>query len=120
MFLIFLTLWLITKFYNFFIYPIIQIFKSKNEFGYILTSQGFYEHREKVQTLIGRKLNSNEEVHHINGKKWDNKKSNLALLTRENHQRWHKHLHFLYSKKKYPKIKSQRKILVKEFEARIF
>ena len=101
-------------------YPVVQFFKRKNEFGYILNGLGSYEHRVKVENMIGRKLSPNEEVHHINGIKWDNRKYNLALMTRSNHQRWHKRLEWMYGKKKFPSIKTQRKKLIEEFSARIF
>ena len=102
------------------IYPVVQFIKRKNEFGHVLNGLGGYEHRVKVQKIIGRKLGSNEEVHHINGKKWDNKRSNLALMTRSNHQRWHQRLVWMYGKRMFPPMKWQRKKLIEEFEARLF
>lgn len=110
----------LVAFYNAVIYPIRQFFKRKNEFGYILIGLGGYEHRACVQRMIGRDLLPDEEVHHINGKKWDNKRGNLALMTRENHQRWHGRLSWMYERKMFPTIKTQRKKLIEEFEATIF
>jgi hypothetical protein len=107
-------------FYNSWIYPILQFFKRKNEFGYVLIGHDGYEHRICVQKIIGRELRPNEEVHHINGKKWDNRRANLALMTKGNHQRWHKRLEWMYENKKFPSIKLQRKKLIEEFEARLF
>ena len=43
------------------------------------------EHRYIVQCKIGRKLNNNEVVHHINGNKLDNSIDNLMVLTQSEH-----------------------------------
>lgn len=106
--------------YSSFIYPIVQLFKKKNEYGYILLGISEYEHRAKVQKLIGRGLLPDEEVHHINGKKWDNRRTNLALMTRDNHQRWHQRLGRMYENKMFPSIQTQKKELIEDFSARIF
>jgi hypothetical protein len=116
----FLILSILVALYNALFYPVIQLFKRKNEFGYVTSALGGYEHRLKVQKMIGRKLGPNEEVHHINGKKWDNKRSNLALMIRSNHQKWHQRLEWMYGKNMLPSIKWQRKKLIEEFEARLF
>jgi hypothetical protein len=116
----FLILSILVVLYNALIYPVVQLFKRKNEFGYVLDGPGGYEHRVKIEKTIGRNLDPNEEVHHINGKKWDNKRSNLALMTRFNHQRWHGRLEWMYGNKMFPSIKWQRKKLIEEFEARLF
>lgn len=111
---------ILLSFYVRLIYPILQFFKKKNEFGYVLTKDGGYEHRIKIETKIGRFLVSGEEVHHINGRPWDNRLSNLALMTRENHQRWHQRLAWMYERKMFPKIRWQRDKLFNEFEATLF
>ena len=79
-----------------------------------------FEHRMIVEKLIGRKINPNEEVHHINGKRWDNRKSNLALMSRSSHQKWHNRLDWMYSQKMFPKIPWQKRKLIDEFDARLF
>ena len=117
---LFLILSILAALYNALVYPVVQFFKRKNEFGYVLCGLGGYEHRARVRKIIGRDLRPYEEVHHINGKKWDNKRSNLALMTRSNHQRWHGRLEWMYGKKMFPSIKWQRKKLIQEFEARLF
>lgn len=102
------------------IYPIRQNLKKKNPYGYILTSQGNYEHREIIEKLIKRRLQPGEEVHHINGIKWDNRKSNLALMTREEHLRWHKKLEWMWSQNYKTPMRWQKRQLVEQFGARLF
>lgn len=106
--------------YNTLLYPLTQLFKRKNESGYVLTKDGQLEHRMIVERIIGRPLAPGEEVHHINGKTWDNKKSNLALMTKGNHKRWHARLQWMFNKKMFPSIKWQKKKLKEEFEAILF
>ena len=111
---------ILISFYIHILYPICQFFKRKNSSGYVLSKYGKFEHREVVERLINRKLNTDEEVHHINGKPWDNRRFNLALMTKKNHRAWHKRLEYLFHKKFFPNIKWQRKILKHEFGARLF
>lgn len=48
-----------------------------------------FEHVLVAQEMIGRPLNPNEIVHHKNHVKTDNRRSNLAVMTRGDHQRMH-------------------------------
>ena len=58
-------------------------------------SQGYLEcadgrvHRLLMERRLGRKLMENEEVHHKNGNKLDNRLSNLTLMDRGEHRSLH-------------------------------
>jgi hypothetical protein len=47
------------------------------------------EHRVVVESHIGRRLGYNEVVHHINGRKRDNRIENLEVTSRSDHSRSH-------------------------------
>ena len=52
----------------------------------IMTWTGYrYEHRVIMENIIGRSLERNEVVHHINGDKLDNRHDNLFLMTHSAH-----------------------------------
>lgn len=76
--------------------------KYRTNHGYIKIRQedhpfadkdGFVEeHRVVMEELIGRPLTSKEVVHHINGRKSDNRPSNLWLFSsRREHMQYHNH-----------------------------
>lgn len=61
--------------------------------GYIRISiQGerVYEHRYKIEKMLGRKLKRNEVIHHKNGNKTDNRIGNLLITNQSDHAASHK------------------------------
>lgn len=48
-----------------------------------------YEHRWLMEQKIGRKLEKNEHVHHINGDPKDNRIENLEILSNSDHAKTH-------------------------------
>ena len=56
---------------------------KSNKEGYIM------EHILVMECVIGRWLEENEVVHHINGNRQDNRKENLQLMTSKEHARFH-------------------------------
>jgi len=42
-------------------------------------NKSYLEHRKIYEDFLGRKLNSNENIHHINGDRTDNRLENLEL-----------------------------------------
>jgi hypothetical protein len=47
------------------------------------------EHRHIVEQRLGRKLSSNEVVHHVDGDRLNNDPNNFAILSRAEHSRLH-------------------------------
>lgn len=64
--------------------------------GKSISTDGYYVyndkkvHRTVYEKHIGRKLCSDEIIHHINGDKLDNRLCNLQLVTRSEHNKIHK------------------------------
>ena len=58
--------------------------------GYFrFTDSNMLVHRWVAEKKIGRKLGLGEVVHHRNGNKWDNRESNLEVMTWDEHERHH-------------------------------
>lgn len=71
----------------------IELFTPNHPF---CTQRGYVkEHRLVMEKHLGRYLNENEVVHHINGDKQDNRIENLELLERGEHTRQHNIARFL-------------------------
>lgn len=54
--------------------------------------QSVWQHRQIVEKLLGRKLNTNEVVHHLDGNPKNNELTNLIVLSRQKHGALHRFL----------------------------
>lgn len=65
-----------------------------NKYRYIKADGAIQlEHRYLMEKYLGRKLNRNEHIHHINGDKSDNRLENLVVMSARKHTRMHKAKH---------------------------
>jgi hypothetical protein len=70
-------------------------FKKEKVSGYRLVSDKNIKrglHRVIWENHHGRKLESNEIIHHINENIWDNRIENLQIMSRSEHAKLHKRL----------------------------
>lgn len=58
---------------------------------------GRHTHRVEMERILGRKLGPDEVVHHIDGDKRNNSPSNLKVMTRSEHSRYHAKLAAFFS-----------------------
>lgn len=66
---------------------------NKNNNGYAFTNvPGRTEHRDIVESIISRKLHTNEVIHHRNDNPKDNSLCNLIVISRIMHGRLHRFL----------------------------
>lgn len=75
----------------------VQKIVSKGEYNYAVVPEHpnrtkndyVLEHRVIMENHLGRLLNEDEVVHHINGDKKDNRLDNLEVLSRKEHAKLH-------------------------------
>jgi superfamily II DNA helicase RecQ len=98
-----------------------QPLKYINSNGYVvLSDNNELEHRQIVIDLLGRSLAKDECVHHVNGKRTDNRVSNLCLMNKEKHEHFHAWLRWKREKSgRYPSIAKQKVVLEKEYGGRL-
>jgi hypothetical protein len=88
--------------------------------GYVLKKSNSgrerYEHRDIAERILGRPLEPREVVHHINGRRDDNRPSNLCVMDRFDHDRYHKWYDWVRENYgKYPRKSTQLKKLREDF-----
>ena len=64
-------------------YAVVPEHPNRTKNNYVL------EHRVVMENHLGRLLNEDEVVHHINGNKKDNRIENLTIFSNEEHAKWH-------------------------------
>lgn len=64
-------------------YAVVPEHPNRTKNNYVL------EHRVVMENHLGRLLNDDEVVHHINGNKKDNRVENLTILSGEEHSKLH-------------------------------
>lgn len=95
----------------------IEPIKRHNSNGYIITAEdGEFEHRNIAKQILGRELEANEVVHHVNGIRTNNEIGNLCLMDSEKHEHFHSWLRWKKEKNgRYPSIAQQKRVLEEEY-----
>ena len=70
--------------------PNFKGYRYNSSHGYIVDGKSLrYEHRIIMEKFLGRRLQSNEVIHHINEDKTDNRLENLQVTNRSDHKKLH-------------------------------
>lgn len=84
---------------------------------YAFKSNHMLVHRFIAKKVLGRDLQRNEVVHHINGQKTDNRRFNLCVMDAEKHEQFHSWLSWKKRKSgRYPDFVLQKRILVEDYK----
>ena len=94
--------------------------QSTNSSGYVVVGnedgRDLYEHREVAKRVLGRSLEPGEVVHHINGKRADNRPENLCVMSDYHHKRYHGWYDWVVENYgKHPRRKTQLRKLREDF-----
>lgn len=94
--------------------PGVEVFFDKS--GYRIRVEKIREHRYLAEKCLGRNLSSEEVVHHINGRRSDNRLENLCVLHHMKHEQFHAWLKWKKDKQGYyPAEHVLREVLVQEY-----
>lgn len=87
--------------------------RQRHKNGYVvIPGIDEYEHRVIAKRILKRNLRPNEVVHHINGKRSDNRLINLCVMDRYEHELFHAWLDWKKKKEgRYPRFKDQKRLL---------
>lgn len=79
-----------------------------------------YEHRLIAEVILDRSLEAREVVHHINGRRSDNRISNLCVMDRRDHDAYHEWYEWVFKTYgKYPRRETQLRKLRESFNGKI-
>jgi hypothetical protein len=92
--------------------------------GYVLrrskSGHDQYEHREIAEEILGRHLEAWEVVHHINGRRNDNRPSNLCVMDYRDHDLYHQWYDWIFKTYgNYPRRKTQLQKLRESFSGKL-
>jgi hypothetical protein len=94
--------------------PGVEIFFDKS--GYRIRVEKTREHRYVAEQCLRRPLEPTEVVHHINGRRSDNRPGNLCVLHHMKHEQFHSWLKWKKEKQGYyPSETVLREVLVNEY-----